>query len=315
MTEAFHQSGSENVLLVVLTNDNGLGPTDEDTYHTLIDKLRQDTRDVVMLQDFLSTPALRDVMTSKDHQAWYLPIGLAGPSGSPQLHEAYARVADIVKQTVAGSSATAHLTGPAATGADITDFGERDLHLIEIATAIMVLTILLIIYRNPVTMLLPLITIGIRGDYTGHCGWVSQLGFGISNQTIMLMSAMMAGAGIDYAVFLVSRYHDYLISVAGFPAVLRDTRDYYNHDIRFIIAVTIGGRAADSDRFVGRDRCTAIPDRFGGDFISVGARYRRHRLSVHSRPGIVLEHPRTDLYRVGRSGRRLQYAAHLPAAR
>lgn|SRR5271163_2083705 len=172
MTEAFHQSGSENVLLVVLTNDNGLGPTDEDTYHTLIDKLRQDTRDVVMLQDFLSTPALRDVMTSKDHQAWYLPIGLAGPSGSPQLHEAYARVADIVKQTVAGSSATAHLTGPAATGADITDFGERDLHLIEIATAIMVLTILLIIYRNPVTMLLPLITIGIRGDYTGHCGWV-----------------------------------------------------------------------------------------------------------------------------------------------
>ena len=32
---------------------------------------------------------------------------------------------------------------------------------------------------------------------------------------------------------------DASISVAGYPATLRDTRDYYNHDIRFIITVTI----------------------------------------------------------------------------
>ena len=35
MTEAFHESGSENVLLVVLTNEKGLGPADEeDLPHT-----------------------------------------------------------------------------------------------------------------------------------------------------------------------------------------------------------------------------------------------------------------------------------------
>ena len=48
--------------------------------------------DILMLQDFIRTPALREVMTSKDHRAWYLPIGLAGELGSPQLHEAYGRV-------------------------------------------------------------------------------------------------------------------------------------------------------------------------------------------------------------------------------
>ena len=32
MTEAFKESGSENVLVVVLTNDNGLGPADEAAY-------------------------------------------------------------------------------------------------------------------------------------------------------------------------------------------------------------------------------------------------------------------------------------------
>src|SRR5271163_2768484 len=129
MTEAFHQSGSENVLLVVLTNDNGLGPTDEDTYHTLIDKLRQDTRNVVMLQDFLSTPPLREVMTSKDHTAWYLPIGLAGALGTPQAYDSYTQVADVVKRTAAGSSLTAYLTGPSGTIADLTVVSERDAHL------------------------------------------------------------------------------------------------------------------------------------------------------------------------------------------
>ena len=39
---------------------------------------------------------------------------------------------------------------------------------------------------------------------------LGELGLGISNQTIVLLSALMAGAGTDYAVFLISRYHDYL---------------------------------------------------------------------------------------------------------
>jgi RND superfamily putative drug exporter len=211
MTGAFHESGSQNVLLVVLTDERGLGPADEDVYRTLVDKLRQDTRNVVMLQDFLSTPPLREVMTSKDHKAWYLPIGLAGALGSPQAYDSYTQVADVVKQTAAGSSLTAYLTGPSGTIADLTVVGERDVHLIEIATAIMVLAILLIVYRNPVTMLLPLITIGISlVTAQGVVSGLSQLGLGITSQAIAFMTALVAGAGTDYAVFLISRYHDYL---------------------------------------------------------------------------------------------------------
>ena len=44
----------------------GIGPADEDVYRKLADRLRSETKHVVMLQDFISTPALRDVMTSKD---------------------------------------------------------------------------------------------------------------------------------------------------------------------------------------------------------------------------------------------------------
>ncbi|HEY6857463.1 MAG TPA: RND family transporter [Mycobacterium sp.] len=213
ISEAFHHSGSENdnVLLVVLTDENGLNPSDLTTYRKLADKLRPDTRDILMLQDFIRTPALREVMTSKDHKAWYLPMVLAGLVGTPELHGGYGRVDDIVKHAVAGSTLTANLTGPAATGDDVTYIGIRDMHVIETAVALMVLIILFVVYRNPFTMMLPLITIGVSVAVAQSIvAGVAELGLGVSSQTIILMTTMMAGAGIDYAVFLISRYHDYL---------------------------------------------------------------------------------------------------------
>jgi RND superfamily putative drug exporter len=213
ISQAFNQSGSENenVLLVVLTDDNGLNPSDLSTYRTLADNLRPETHHIVMLQDFIHTPALREAMTSKDHKAWYLPMVLSGGVGTPELHEGFGRVADIVKKSVAGTTLTSNLTGPAATGDDLTYIGIRDMHVIEAAVVIMVLTILFVIYRNPLTMMLPLITIGVSvGVAQSIVAGVAELGLGVSSQTITLMTTMMAGAGIDYAVFLISRYHDYL---------------------------------------------------------------------------------------------------------
>ncbi len=216
MTQAFHEPPSENVALVVLTNEHGLTPADEDVYRTLVDKLRHDTADVTTVQDFITTPQLRQVMESDDKKAWFIPVGINGESGSPKFNDAYAHVAQTVKQTVAGSSLTANITGPAATLAELANIGERDLRVIEAATIAMVLLILLVVYRRPVTMLLPLLTIGVslvtaQQVVSGLAG----VGLGISQQTVVFMTAMMVGAGVDYAVFLISRYHEHLREGAG----------------------------------------------------------------------------------------------------
>ena len=211
MAEAFHETEPTSMMLTVLTDEKGLGPADEKTYRTLVDKLRHDTRDVHGLQDFLSTPPLREVLQSKDNKAWNLPINLNGELGSPQARSAYKHAADLVRQTVAGSTLSANLTGPAATVADMNKTAEGDLHLIEIGTAVLVLLILLIVYRNPVTMLVPLITIGISlAVAQGVLAALAQLGLGVMSETIVFMTAVMVGAGTDYAVFLLSRYHDYV---------------------------------------------------------------------------------------------------------
>jgi putative drug exporter of the RND superfamily len=223
MTEAFHESGSENLLLVILTDDKGLGPADEAAYRKLVDALREDTRDVLMLQDFVSTPPLRSVVTSADHKAWVLPVGVAGELGTPRSYAAFNQIGDIVKHTVTGTPLTANLTGPAATVADLTVAGDRDRLPIELAIAVLVLIVLLVVYRSAVTMLLPLITIGLSLVIAQAivAGYSQLTGSGVSNQSIVFLSAIMAGAGTDYAVFLISRYHDYLRSGADFDQAVK----------------------------------------------------------------------------------------------
>src|ERR1700761_8211270 len=113
MTEAFHESGTEDLVLVVLTDDkspSGLGKDDEATYRQLVGALRQDTRDVVMLQDFISTPPLRSIVTSKDNKAWVLPVGVAGELGTPRSYDAFNQISDIVKHTLQHSAAGTQLT-------------------------------------------------------------------------------------------------------------------------------------------------------------------------------------------------------------
>ncbi|MFY9338073.1 MAG: MMPL family transporter, partial [Mycobacterium sp.] len=98
MTEAFQESGTDNLLLVVLTDESGLDRPAEATYRTLVEALRRDQRDVVMVQEFIGTPSLRSFLTSEDNKSWVLPVGLAGALGTPQSYAAFNRVSDVVER-------------------------------------------------------------------------------------------------------------------------------------------------------------------------------------------------------------------------
>jgi RND superfamily putative drug exporter len=211
MAAAFKEASSDNILLVVLTKESGFTPADETVYADLVQKLRADTEDVAALQDFVTTPALREILVSKDNKAWLLPVNIVGEMGTPKAVAATKRAIETVNQTVAGTPITADTTGPAGTFNDIQDIGDRDRITIEVVTVLALLTILLMVYRNVLTMILPLITIGVSlVTAQGVVAGLGSVGLSISNQTVVLLTAMLAGAGTDYAVFLISRYHDYL---------------------------------------------------------------------------------------------------------
>lgn len=211
MTDAFKESGAENIALVVMTNEKGLNADDEAVYRNLVATMRADTKGVAALQDFVTTPQLREVLASKDGKAWLIPVNLKDGLGTPAATEATKRLIDMTNKAVAGTDIRAFSTGPAATLVDINDIGDKDRIRIEVATVVGLLTILLLIYRNPLTMILPLVTIGVSlVAAQGVIAALGAAGLSISNQTIVLLTAIMAGAGTDYAVFLISRYHDYI---------------------------------------------------------------------------------------------------------
>ncbi|MDT5299312.1 MAG: putative drug exporter of the superfamily, partial [Mycobacterium sp.] len=221
MAKDFGES-AQNVLIVVLTDDRGVQPADDDAYRKLAATLRGDTNDVTGVQDALTTPALRPMMVSADNKAFYMAVNLKAPAGDPESSQAYQRIAEIAKRSTAGSPLTADVTGQAAMVGDLSIVSARDMHLIEIATALLVLTILLVIYRRPVTVLLPLITIGISVmSAQGVVSALAQLGLEVSPMTLALMTAMIVGAGTDYAVFLISRYHEYIRSGADSDLAVR----------------------------------------------------------------------------------------------
>lgn len=181
MKNAFKEADGGNAAIVVLTNDKGLQPGDEDTDRMLVGRLKGDTKNIKSTQEFIAIPELREAMTSKDKKAWILPISVAGNMGTGGGQAAYGAVLREVKDATAGSDLTVNVVGASATFADLNDIGASDQTMIEISTILTIFTILVIVYRNMVAMLMPLITIGIS------------------------MTGMKMGAGVDYAVFLFSR--------------------------------------------------------------------------------------------------------------
>jgi RND superfamily putative drug exporter len=209
MKQDFNEASSDNLAVVILSDENGLSPADEGTYRTLVDRLRTDTANVATTQDFVHLPEVKQALTSTDNKAWQMPVNLTGVMGTGGGQEAYRNVVKIVKETTANTTLTANVVGPAATFDDLTTVGAEDQHIIEIVTVALVLTILLIVYRNVVAMLLPLATIGVSLVVAQQTvAALGLIGLPLGPQTLVLMTGMMLGAGTDYAVFLFSRYHE-----------------------------------------------------------------------------------------------------------
>ncbi|MGY4710275.1 MMPL/RND family transporter [Mycolicibacterium sp. CBM1] len=209
MQEAFHEADAGNFAAVILSNENGLTPADEVTYRKIVDKLKDDTKNVSSIQDFVRTPELKEVMTSKDNKAWNLPVSMSGTMGTPDGQEAYRSVIKTVNDAAKGSSLQVNVVGGASTIEDMNAIGARDQHMIEIATVGLVFSILLLVYRSLIAMLMPLLTIGVSLLVAQQAvAGLGELGLGLGPQTMMLMTGMMMGAGIDYGVFLYSRYQE-----------------------------------------------------------------------------------------------------------
>ena len=101
-------------------------------------------------------------------------------------------------------------TGPAAMGRDLNAAAYAGMEATTIATVILVIVVLTLMYRSPLLVLVPLVTVG------GAVWMALQLlsvmtllpSVQLVNITRILVIVTLYGAGTDYCLFLISRYRE-----------------------------------------------------------------------------------------------------------
>jgi RND superfamily putative drug exporter len=207
MDDTFGNGRSRAFIVVVAERGSGLTAADRRYATDLAARLARDTKDVTYVQD-LSQPQLRKALTSADGKAIYFQVGVAGYTGAPTS----------VSQVEAVRTAAAvgrprgldvAVTGSSATITDMVTQVEHSIIKITVVTLLLIALILLVIYRSIVVTAFVLGVIGVAlAVARGVTAYLGLHLLDVSTFTGSFLTGVVLGATTDYAIFLLSRYHE-----------------------------------------------------------------------------------------------------------
>ncbi|WP_233424808.1 RND family transporter [Mycolicibacter heraklionensis] len=209
-SELFGNAPGNNINYVVLEREEPLQTEDRNYYQALVSALRADTRHVDAVTELWTSPLTAAGVLSADGRAVDLMVRLSGALGTSAAADSVTAVRDVVQRLGPPAGLQVLVTGPGATLVD--EFAAIDHQMLAItaATVVVILLLLLVVYRSPVAAAAPLISVGLAlavarplAAILGDRGLVE-----VSLFTVALIAALMLGAGTDYAIFLIGRYHE-----------------------------------------------------------------------------------------------------------
>ncbi|HCT75629.1 MAG TPA: hypothetical protein DGT23_03340 [Micromonosporaceae bacterium] len=121
------------------------------------------------------------------------------------------RVREVVRDGLPGGLAARITGGPAAEADFDSAFDSLDTTLLLVTVAV-VAVLLLVTYRSPVLLLIPLASVGLASLLAGALvHWAAKhLGLIVDPQSAGILTVLVFGAGTDYAMLLISRYREEL---------------------------------------------------------------------------------------------------------
>jgi RND superfamily putative drug exporter len=211
MDRGFGSGHTRSDAFIVLVDQRGLNAADTATYRSVVRRLVADPQRIPEMQDWVQQPKLRTVLISHDHRATYIPLGLASDIGSAQSIADVKWLRGITNSVSRSPTTRLYVTGDPATITDLNDAVDSTSKRITVISLLALLAILIAIYRRPVTILIPLATIGVAVVCTrGVLAVMGLAGFPVSTFTPAFIAAIVLGAGTDYTVFLIARYQEEL---------------------------------------------------------------------------------------------------------
>jgi RND superfamily putative drug exporter len=208
--EAFKESDSTSVAMIVLEGQQRLGDDAHQYYDRLIRQLEDDRKHVQHIQNFWGDPLTASAAESGDGKAAYVQLSLAGNLGQTSANESAEAVRDIVKRSTPPPGVKTYVTGPAPLAADLVHSGNRTVMTVTVVSMAVIFVMLLLFFRSLVTVILMLLMVGI--ELAAARGTVAFLGdlqlVGLTTFAINLLVALAIAAGTDYAIFFFGRYQE-----------------------------------------------------------------------------------------------------------
>ncbi|MFJ2837005.1 MMPL family transporter [Nocardia sp. NPDC087230] len=205
--QAFPQNAAPAALIVAVRADGGpLTETDSATIAAAAGALT--ARDIKGVTGLQVTPPSENRLV----QVIAVRMTKLTDAADKTQGEAVKSLREHLKEQVEGTGLKAGITGTAAQTLDQTEQGEKGMAIIGIATIVLILVLLLIIFRSPVIALLPVVTIGAISSTVGGLIAMAAEAFDLEIDTSVnsILLVVLFGVGTDYILFLMFRYRERL---------------------------------------------------------------------------------------------------------
>ncbi|WP_422122505.1 MMPL family transporter [Planococcus sp. X10-3] len=149
---------------------------------------------------------------SEDGTTMIVPMTLEAGLGSADFSEINDRASEIGSDIAASSASMEfYITGPAGIAGDTVKLFEEADFVLLIATVLIILVLLIVIYRSPLLAIIPLLATGIVYQVVNQTlAFMGAGGLELTSQTTSIMSILLFAAVIDYSLFVFSRYREEL---------------------------------------------------------------------------------------------------------
>src|SRR6201995_2432088 len=209
--EKFHESNSTNLTMVVFEAQNRrLGDQDHAYYDDLMKRFKGDTKHVQYVMDLWGQPFTAAGAQSVDGKCTYTLLRLAGDIGQMEANDSVNAVRDMIAKDPPPPGLKAFVSGAAPLASDTLSIAHSSLNNVTIITILLILVMLMFVYRSPPT-LLPVL-LGVLIEMLFAKGLISFLGhhglLELSSFAVNIVIALTLGAGTDYGIFLMGRYHE-----------------------------------------------------------------------------------------------------------
>ena len=206
----FQESDSTSLTMVVLEADHPLGEPEHQYYNDLVVRLKNDKEHVQYAMDLWGSPVTAAGAQSIDGKSTYLLLRLAGNVGQIQANQSVDAVRTILKDDPPPQGLKVFVSGSAPMASDTLSIANNSLNNITIVTIVLILVMLLLVYRSLTNVAVPMYSVlfeiliakGIVSTL-GHYGFIPMSSFAVN-----IVVSLTLGAGTDYGIFLMGRYHE-----------------------------------------------------------------------------------------------------------